>query len=116
MDGTDTGWKEVTPIYDGETPRFTGKIYYRKIGNIFILRNTSWIKLSTDLEAGSSRSLGTVPQDERPGGATIGYAYANSSPYPIMAVRLENNLSVYNGSGSSISSSTNVMLQVMTVV
>ena len=62
MDGTDSGWLEITD------DSFTGKIYYRKIGNIVTVLTTG-ITLTSAL-TGTQKSVklsnGGVPSGFRP--------------------------------------------------
>lgn len=110
MDGTDSGWKSLT----GEN--LNGTLYYRRIGNIFQIKNTSWIKLNAELAAGANRILATIPTEDRPG-VLFGMAYKNASPYPILAVKVENgNITLYNSSTSTITTSQNLLLNVISLV
>lgn len=111
MDGTDSGWKPLT----GEN--LNGTLYYRRIGNIFQIKNTSWIRLNEELGSGAYRILATIPAADRPGGVMFGMAYKNASPYPILAVKVESgNITLYNSSTSTITASQNLLLNVIVLV
>lgn len=110
MDGTDSGWKTLT------SDTYTGTLRYRKIGNIFQIKNNGWIRLVSDLAAGGTILLVTIPEEDRV--ATLfGIAYWNSSPFPILAVKIESGqVRLYNSSSVTITANTNVMLNVISLV
>lgn len=110
MDGTDSGWKSLT------SATYTGTLRYRRIGDIFQIKNNGWIKLANDLASGSAILLATIPEEDRVG-SLFGNAYWNSSPYPILAVKIESGqVRLYNSSSVTITANTNVMLNVISLV
>lgn len=111
MDGTDSGWKTLS-----SDNTYTGTLRYRRIGNIIQIKNSGWIKLTSDLAAGSTVLLTTIPEEDRVG-SLFGNAYWNSSPFPILAVKIENGqVRLYNSSSVTITANTNIMLNVISLV
>jgi len=60
MDGTDSGWQELT-----DATKFTGKIYYRKIGNLVEISSNS-LTLVDELTSASGITIATLPEGYRP--------------------------------------------------
>lgn len=110
-DGTDSGWKELTNSTD-----FNGTLYYRRIGDIFILKNTGWISLKTALVAGGQKVLATIPATDNPG-VVIGYAMVNNSVKNLVTIKIESrNVSVCNSTSGSIAANEGMLINVITVI
>ena len=107
----DSGWIELT-----NSSVFDGKLLYRKVGNLFQIKNSTWIKLKAQLNAGgNSRTLAQIPSTDYRPSATAGCFYVNSSPYPIGAVKIESgNVVLYNCSDTNITTSMSILLNVVT--
>lgn len=111
MDGTDSGWKNLP-----ESTTYTGTIKYRRIGSIFQVKNTTWIKLTSDLASGAIVLLGTIPESDKPA-TMFGNAYWNIAPYPILAVKIENgSVRLYNSSSVTITANTNLLINAISFV
>ena len=109
MDGTDTGWKEI-PLQNITG----GPLRYRWQGNIFFLRNTAYIKLTSNLSDGGSVQIGTIPEGEYPS-ITVGYGY-NDSNNKMFLVKLQNGrVEIKNSSGASITTSNNLVINAIMV-
>lgn len=110
MSGVDSGWVELT----GDT--FTGKLRYRIIGPVFQVTNNGWIKLVESLQSGQQVLLATIPEGSSPP-AFFGSAYWNQSPFPILAVKIEQGtIRLYNSSSLTITAGTNIMLNAVTMI
>lgn len=60
MDSTDSGWKSYT-----DSDVFTGTIYYRKVGVLFMIQ-AQQISVVNEISAGGYAKLMTVPSAYRP--------------------------------------------------
>lgn len=111
MDGTDSGWA-LLPLSDN----WTGSIYYRRVGDIFILKNTGWAKCAVAINSGSNSLVGTIPTSDRPG-TVIGFAMLNGSGNPLLMAKIENGaLRLFNSTDATIVANSNFLFNVMTVI
>ena len=104
MPGEDTGWKEI------ELQNITGgPLKYRWEGNFFYLRNTAYIKLTSNLADGGSVQIGTIPNGDYPS-ITVGYGY-NDSNNKMFLVKLQSGrVEIRNSTGTAISTSNNLVI------
>lgn len=110
MDGTDSGWKELTKESDWSG----GAIYYKRLGNVFLMRNSAWATCNNDISAKSSSLIGTINAADRPNGAIVGYAIQNGNGNPLRTVKIENGqVRLYNSESTAISTETQFLLNVI---
>lgn len=93
-DGNDSGWIDLTDS------AITGKLVYRKIGNVFQIKSSGWNRLTgNNLASGSYRTIATIPNDGYRPSLLIGYIYINTSPIGIGVLKIENGvITIVNGS------------------
>ena len=109
MDGIDSGWNNI-PLQNITG----GPLRYRWEGNIFYLRNTAYIKLTSDLADGNSVQIGTIPSGKYPS-ITVGYGY-NDSNNKMFLVKLQSGrVEIRNSSGATISASNNLVINAIMV-
>ena len=107
MDGTDTGWVENKGVA-GDDKKFIGSIYYRRQGNIVFVRAYG-ITSKTNIAAGNSIELLTLPPDFCPINSTGSSAMTNSGAltgiriFPVLIAR-NGKLYVYANTDTSIPS------------
>lgn len=109
MDGTDSGWQEL-PKASSWTG---GAIRYKRIGNIFILKNTSWAKCADAIAVNGNSLVGTIPSEDRPG-TVIGYAMRNGSGNPLHTVKIESGqVRLYNNTSDATAENANFLFNVI---
>ena len=107
MDGTDTGWIENKGTSDNEE-KFIGSIFYRRQGNIVFVRGYG-IKSKTNITAGNSIELLTLPSNFCPINSTGSSAMTNSGAltgiriFPVL-IASNGKLYVYANTDTSIPS------------
>lgn len=97
MSGTDSGWLEYT-----NSSMFSGKIYYRKVGNIVYIES-GWITLKSALSAGSYVNLSSgnaFPSGYRPKEADVLMGFINSGSvsnrYLPMNINVNGDMYIYS--------------------
>lgn len=106
----ETDWQDFT-----NSSTFSGTIKYKKWGNLVEVKNVGWIKLASQLNAGASVNLGTIPDGYR--GNTTGYCYVGTSTVYIIPIKYESgNITLYNSLSSAISTSTNLLINIVTFI
>lgn len=104
MNGIDTGWHDLTPSgYTG------GPLKVRKNGDFFMIRNTSYLKLTENLANGEYRQIATLPSEFQ-GVITVGYGYNDSNTTMFLVKIQSDRVELRNTSGQTITPSHNLLI------
>lgn len=109
MNGEDTGWQDI-PLQNITG----GPLRYRWIGNIFYLRNTAYIKLTSILYDGEWVQIGTIPSGKYPA-ITVGYGYDDANNKMFLVKLQSGRVELRNASGVDITTSHNLVINAIAV-
>lgn len=99
MDGTDSGW------IDTEITFASGKLYYRRIGDVVELCGDG-IRLQNSLDSGDSVVLGTLPSEARPKDKRAFMTSNALAGYGFITISTEGVVALYNRSGNTYTGGT----------
>ena len=104
---TDSGWLEATPEQTSGVNRYSGKIYYRKIGSIVYI-NAYSITLADALSGARNLTLATLPSGYRPDKTSAAMAWTSATTIVRtlpLAINTSGNVVIYTNPNDGLTTS-----------